>query len=114
MVSHPERAAMLAGRVAKLVALRRTARANRRIATVLFNFPPNAGATGTAAYLSVFQSLHNTMVARCATRATPIDVPADADALRAAVVGGGARLRHGRERRGQRSGPTTTSATSPG
>ena len=24
---------------------------------VLFNFPPNAGATGTAAYLSVFESL---------------------------------------------------------
>ena len=28
---------------------------------MLFNFPPNAGATGTAAYLSVFASLHNTL-----------------------------------------------------
>ena len=28
---------------------------------VLFNFPPNAGNTGTAAYLSVFESLHNTL-----------------------------------------------------
>ena len=28
---------------------------------VLFNFPPNAGATGTAAYLAVFASLHNTL-----------------------------------------------------
>ena len=90
MVSHPERAMTLAGRVAKLVALRRTARANRRVAAVLFNFPPNAGATGTAAYLSVFQSLHNTLGALRDAGYT-VDVPADADALREAVVGGGAR-----------------------
>ncbi len=61
MVSHAERAGTLAARVAKQVALRRTARAARKIALVLFNFPPNAGATGTAAYLAVFQSLHNMM-----------------------------------------------------
>jgi len=61
MVSHAERAGTLAARVAKQVALRRTARAARKIALVLFNFPPNAGATGTAAYLAVFHSLHNMM-----------------------------------------------------
>ncbi|MBV9654886.1 MAG: cobaltochelatase subunit CobN, partial [Acetobacteraceae bacterium] len=61
MTAHPERVATLAARVAKLVALRRTEAAERRIAAVLFNFPPNAGATGTAAYLSVFASLHNAM-----------------------------------------------------
>ena len=61
MVPHPERAAMLAARVAKLVALRRSERASRKVATVLFNFPPNAGTTGTAAYLGVFASLLNTL-----------------------------------------------------
>ena len=54
---HLERADMLAARVARLVALRRTARAERKVAIVLFNFPPNAGNTGTAAYLGVFESL---------------------------------------------------------
>ncbi len=37
-------------RVARMVALRRKARAERKIAVVLFNFPPNAGTVGTAAY----------------------------------------------------------------
>ena len=37
--------------------------AERKIAIVLFNFPPNAGNTGTAAYLSVFESLHRTLAA---------------------------------------------------
>jgi magnesium chelatase subunit H len=63
MASLPERAAQLAARVAKLVELRRSARAARRLAVVLFNFPPNGGAAGTAAYLSVFESLHNVMKA---------------------------------------------------
>ena len=61
MVPHPERSAMLAARVARMVSLRRKARADRKIAVVLFNFPPNAGTVGTAAYLSVFASLFNTL-----------------------------------------------------
>ncbi len=89
MISHSERAATLAGKVAKLVALRRSQRANRRVAIVLFNFPPNAGATGTAAYLAVFKSLHNTMTALAAA-GYDVDVPADSEALRSRVVDGGA------------------------
>ena len=89
MVSHAERADTLAGRVARLVALRRTARAARRVALVLFNFPPNAGATGTAAYLAVFHSLHNTMRAM-RDAGYDVDVPATVDALRDAVTGGNA------------------------
>ena len=88
MAPHPERAAALAGRVARLVALRRKARAERRVAVVLFNFPPNAGATGTAAYLAVFNSLHNTLAA-LARAGYDVDVPADADTLRSMVVDGG-------------------------
>ncbi len=87
MVSHPERAATLAERVVRLVALKRTARAAKRVAIVLFNFPPNAGATGTAAYLAVFQSLFNTMTAMRDAGYT-LDVPADAEALRELVVTG--------------------------
>jgi magnesium chelatase subunit H len=32
-------------------------------ALVIFNFPPNAGNVGTAAFLGVFESLHNTLLA---------------------------------------------------
>jgi magnesium chelatase subunit H len=63
MRSCPERAEMLAARVARLVALRQTRRRDRKIAIVLFNFPPNSGAVGSAAYLSVFASLFNTLKA---------------------------------------------------
>lgn len=93
MQPHRERAEMLAARTAKLVALRRTARAAKRVAVVLFNFPPNAGATGTAAYLSVFESLFRTLKAMKAGGYT-VDVPDSVDALRRLVLEGNA-ARHG-------------------
>ena len=74
-------------RVSRLIRLRRKDRGQRRIATVLFNFPPNGGAVGTAAHLSVFSSLLNTMRA-LADAGYDIDVPADADALKAALLDG--------------------------
>ena len=89
MAADPERAAMLAARVARLVALRRASRAERRIAVVLFNFPPNAGAAGTAAYLSVFESLHRTMLA-LQREGYRIEVPRDAAALRERILAGNA------------------------
>jgi magnesium chelatase subunit H len=89
MVSHAERASMLAGRVLRLVTLRRTARAQRKIATVLFNFPPNAGAAGTAAYLAVFESLFNVLRSLKAGGYT-VDVPASVDALRRRLLEGNA------------------------
>ncbi len=88
MVVHPERAGMLAARVAAMVALRRVARQDRRVAMVLFNFPPNAGAAGTAAYLAVFASLHNMLLSMQAAGYTIGDIPADADALREHLLGG--------------------------
>ena len=54
---------MLASRAARLVAVRRSERRDRKVAIVLFNFPPNAGNTGTAAFLSVFESLYRTLSA---------------------------------------------------
>jgi magnesium chelatase subunit H len=87
MAVHLERSAMLAARAAKLVALRRSVRAERKIAVVLFNFPPNAGSTGTAAYLSVYASLHNTLAAlkRAGYR---VELPDTVDELRARITEG--------------------------
>ncbi len=85
MHSCSERAHRLAQRVAKLVALRRSERATRKIALVIFNFPPNAGNTGTAAYLSVFESLFNVLHAMKA-RGYTVDLPASVDDLRDSVI----------------------------
>jgi magnesium chelatase subunit H len=93
MVPHPERAGTLADRTARMVALRRTERAERKVATVLFNFPPNAGTTGTAAYLGVFASLFNTLKAMKAA-GYQVTLPESADALRDMVIHGN-RERHG-------------------
>ena len=82
-----ERAEMLAARVAKLVALRRRDRADRKVAVVLFNFPPNAGNAGTAAYLSVFASLHATLSAM-KREGYSVDVPATVDDLRRKLIDG--------------------------
>ncbi|EJW12790.1 Protoporphyrin IX Mg-chelatase subunit H [Rhodovulum sp. PH10] len=93
MTAHPERAGTLAARVAKLVALRRSKRAERKIAVVIFNFPPNSGAIGTAAFLSVFASLHNTLKAMKEAGYT-VDVPETVDELRDRILHGNA-SRHG-------------------
>ena len=85
----PERADMLARRVAKIIALRRKQRAARKIALVIFNFPPNAGSTGTAAYLSVFESLFNTLHGFAAA-GYDVKLPADVDTLRKLVTEGNA------------------------
>ncbi len=87
MLSCGERADALADRVARLVALRRSARKDRKIAIVLFNFPPNAGAVGSAAYLAVFASLHNTLKALAAA-GYDVEVPASPDALRLRLLEG--------------------------
>lgn len=84
-----ERADMLAARVLKMVEMRRADQAERRVAVVLFNFPPNAGAAGTAQFLSVFESLHATL-RRLAEEGYSVDVPESVDALRDAVLVGNA------------------------
>jgi magnesium chelatase subunit H len=93
MHSCPERALMLAARVSKLVALRRSERAQRKVAIVIFNFPPNAGNIGSAAYLSVFESMFHTLVAMKAQGYT-IELPDSVDALRDGVLNGNA-AQHG-------------------
>jgi len=83
----PERAEMLAARVARLVALRHTRRRDRKIAIVLFNFPPNSGAVGSAAYLSVFASLHNTLKSLKAG-GYEVEVPRSVEDLRTQLLEG--------------------------
>ncbi len=84
-----ERADMLAARVARLVVLRRSERAERKIAIVLFNFPPNAGNTGTAAYLSVFESLHGTLTAM-QSAGYHVEAPGSVAELRESIISGNA------------------------
>jgi magnesium chelatase subunit H len=93
MAAHDERAGTLADRIARLVDLRRIERSERRIAVVLFGFPPNGGSTGTAAYLSVFASLHNTLRAMKAAGYS-VEVPPTVDELRERIVAGNA-AQHG-------------------
>ena len=87
MVTCPDRAEALAAKTARIVAMRRAARADRRIAITLFNFPPNSGATGTAAFLGVWESLFNTLTAMRAA-GYRVDVPESVDALREGMLGG--------------------------
>lgn len=85
-----ERADALAARVARLVALRRSERAARKVACVIFNFPPHAGNIGTAAHLSVFESLHNTLHAMQQQGYSTGTLPGSVDALRQRILGGNA------------------------
>jgi magnesium chelatase subunit H len=83
----PERIERVSERVARLVALRRKARAERRVGIILFNFPPNAGNTGSAAYLAVFPSLQR-VLAEMKEAGYSVDLPASADDLRARITQG--------------------------
>ncbi len=53
----PERVKRLTGRIKKWIKLRQTPPQNRKIAIILYGFPPGYGATGTAALLNVPRSL---------------------------------------------------------
>ncbi len=90
MAPCPERIGALADKVARLAALRRSTVSDRKVAIVLYGFPPNAGAVGTAAYLSVFESLHNTLHAMV-REGYDLSPPATVEALREAVLQGSAR-----------------------
>lgn len=90
-----ERITSLAEKAARMVALKRKANFDKKIGIVLFGFPPNAGAVGTAAYLDVFESLHNTLH-RMAAEGYDITPPATSDELREAVLQGNA-ARYGQE-----------------
>ncbi len=95
MQACPERAEALAARMVKQIELRRAAVAERKVGVVLFNFPPGGGAAGTAQFLAVFESLHETLK-RLASEGYDVDVPATADDVRSRILNGNAQ-RHGTE-----------------
>ncbi|MEM6897568.1 MAG: cobaltochelatase subunit CobN, partial [Pseudomonadota bacterium] len=84
-----ERITVLAEKVLRLARLRRLKNAEKKVGIVLFGFPPNAGAVGTAAYLSVFESLFN-MLHRMKAEGYGVTPPDTVDALRDAVMHGNA------------------------
>ena len=93
MAPCPERIERLVARATKRAVLRREGA--KKIGIVLFNFPPNAGAAGTAAYLGVWESLWN-VLARLKAEGHAVDLPADVDALRRTLLEGNAAA-HGAE-----------------
>ncbi|MEL7370428.1 MAG: magnesium chelatase subunit H [Myxococcota bacterium] len=84
-----DRIEMLANRLLRLAKLRTTPASDRNIAIVLFNFPPNGGAVGTAAHLAVFASLYNTLRG-LAQAGYDVEVPESVDALRTKLLEGNA------------------------
>lgn len=90
MAAHPQRIETLISRVEKLVALRKQKRADRKVALTIFNFPPNAGNLGTAAFLSVFESAHAALLRLRDEGYDVGDLPATPDALRDEVLHGNA------------------------
>ncbi|MEM9966945.1 MAG: cobaltochelatase subunit CobN [Pseudomonadota bacterium] len=90
-----ERIAALTEKTHRLATLRRKRNAGKKLAIVLFGFPPNAGAVGTAAYLSVFESLFN-ILHRLKAEGYDLEPPTSVDALRAQILQGNAQV-HGQE-----------------
>ena len=76
-----------AERVARRIALKRKANAEKKVALVLFNYPPNLGNIGTAAYLDVFESTYR-LLAKMRADGYRVDLPASADELRQMIVEG--------------------------
>ena len=84
-----ERIESLAEKTLRLARLTRLRNADKKVAIVLFGFPPNAGAVGTAAYLSVLKSLFNTLH-RMKAEGYDVTPPETVDDLRATVLQGNA------------------------
>ena len=77
----PERVQRLIGRVKSWVALRQKPASERKIAIILYGFPPGYGATGTAALLNVPRSLLNFLHALQNQGYAIADLPEDGEEL---------------------------------
>lgn len=77
----PERVQRLIGRVKNWVALRQKPASERKIAIILYGFPPGYGATGTAALLNVPRSLLKFLHALKDQGYTVGDLPEDGEEL---------------------------------
>ncbi|HBB34037.1 MAG TPA: magnesium chelatase subunit H [Cyanobacteria bacterium UBA8803] len=77
----PERVKRLTGRLKRWIALRQTPASEKKIAVILYGFPPGYGATGTAALLNVPRSLLKFLHALKDQGYTVGDLPADGEEL---------------------------------
>ena len=77
----PERVKRLTGRIKNWIKLRNTPPAERKIAVILYGFPPGYGATGTAALLNVPRSLLNFLRALKDRGYTVGDLPEDGEEI---------------------------------
>lgn len=77
----PERVKRLTGRIKSWINLRKTPPKNRRIAVMLYGFPPGYGATGTAALLNVPRSLLNFLIALKKEGYNVGDLPEDGEEI---------------------------------
>ena len=90
-----ERVKNLSLKVKKYVDLRTKSTSDKKISIVLYGFPPNAGAVGTAAYLDVFQSLFNTLL-RLKEEGYFVELPSSIDELKENILNGN-KDRYGQE-----------------
>jgi magnesium chelatase subunit H len=77
----PDRVKRLTGRLKQWIQLRQTATSDRKLAIILYDFPPGYGATGTAALLNVPRSLLNLLKALKEQGYTMGDLPEDGEDL---------------------------------
>ncbi|MBM3162984.1 MAG: magnesium chelatase subunit H [Chlorobi bacterium] len=77
----------LTGRIDRFLRLRKKTAGEKRIAIVLFNFPPNLGNAGTAAYLNVFESLMR-LLKKLRAAGYLVDLPASTDELKEHLLEG--------------------------
>jgi len=78
---------IIAERVQRFLRLQDTPTDNKKIAIILFNFPPNLGNAGTAAYLNVFESLHRLLLEMKAA-GYRVDVPESTEVLKDRLIEG--------------------------
>ncbi|NTV97700.1 MAG: magnesium chelatase subunit H, partial [Chlorobiaceae bacterium] len=74
-------------RVRRFIRMQEKREPDRKIAIVLFNFPPNLGNAGTAAYLDVFESLFRLLIEMKAA-GYAVEVPENAEKLRSMLLEG--------------------------
>ncbi len=86
-VAVEERCRRVARRLRRWNHLQNAERSLVKLALVLFCFPPNKGNIGTAADLDVFPSLQE-ILCRLRAEGYTVELPSDAEALRAMLLGG--------------------------
>ncbi|MED5532315.1 MAG: cobaltochelatase subunit CobN [Pseudomonadota bacterium] len=87
MLPAEERVESLVSKVRKYVNLRTKPVEDKRVSVILYGFPPNAGAIGTAAYLDVFRSLYNTLL-RLKHEGYKVEIPQNVEELKDKILNG--------------------------